>query len=79
MIIDKIRPSDTDGGSTVECQVTLETRGEGSQDILARTEPPHTLEADPMVFSSAHSFRHGRPASHGFISMVQFAHCSRPT
>ena len=50
MIIDKIRSSDTDGCSTVECQVTLETRGEGSQYIFARTEPPHTLEADPNGF-----------------------------
>ena len=50
MIIDKIRSSDTDGCSNVECEVRLETHGKGSQYIFARTEPPHTLEADPNGF-----------------------------
>jgi hypothetical protein len=49
MIIDKIRSSDADG-CNVECEVTLETHDGGSQHIFARTEPPHTLEADPNAF-----------------------------
>jgi len=50
MIIDKIRSADADGCSNVECEVTLETRDGGPQYIFARTEPPHTLEADPNGF-----------------------------
>lgn len=49
MVIDRIQSSEHNG-CTVECEIRFETGPGRSEHIVARTEPPYRLDADPNGF-----------------------------